>query len=549
MKHNYLIFFLFFFTTTGFAQALEQDRLALVALYNSTIGANWYNNTGWAVPGSPGDNPCGWYGVTCEGGRVTGLNLSNNMLTGTLPLDLGNLSALKILDLDQGIGLSGDGDLQLHTGWIRGALPVTIGNLNNLEYLDLGGNFFKGSIPGNIGNLVKLRYLDISYTPEDAGFDPYGLLTGVIPSELGNLLNLIHLDLHSQNLNGPIPLGIVNMLGLEYLNLSYNDLSGVIPQDLGRLSKLLFLDLSFWGYLREHKFGLLSGDIPDLSDLPSSAYVYVYGNSFTFNGMETNISRLKSYSNQAKIPMYGYFPLSSSSGQGGMLFVEAGGILANNTYKWYKNGVLVASNIGIPYFNAYELGTFRVEVTNSIATELKLVSDNYTVSPLPVTLTSFLGKTSSIGNFLTWQTTTETTNKGFEIERSKDAINFENVGFIDGNGDSKATNDYGFLDRNPFPLSYYRLKQIDYDGKFEYSRIIYLKKDNSVLSVYPNPAKDQLFVSGLEKEESITIHNIDGRKVIDQKISSFQPINTSTLSNGLYIIKIGDQTSKLVIQN
>ncbi len=311
------------------------------------------------------------------------------MLTGTLPLDLGNLSALKILDLDQGIGLSGDGDLQLHTGWISGALPVTIGNLNNLEYLDLGGNFFKGSIPGNIGNLVKLRYLDISYTPEDAGFDPYGLLTGVIPSELGNLLNLIHLDLHSQNLNGPIPLGIVNMLGLEYLNLSYNDLSGVIPQDLGRLSKLLFLDLSFWGYLREHKFGLLSGDIPDLSDLPSSAYVYVYGNSFTFNGMETNISRLKSYSNQAKIPMYGYFPLSSSSGQGGMLFVEAGGILANNTYKWYKNGVLVASNIGIPYFNAYELGTFRVEVTNSIATELKLVSDNYTVSPLPVTLTSF----------------------------------------------------------------------------------------------------------------------------------------------------------------
>jgi len=549
MKHYYFLLALVLSVSTSFAQTLEDDRLALVALYNSTDGVNWYNNTGWTVPGSPGDNPCGWYGVTCEAGRVTGLNLSTNMLAGTLPFDLGNLSALKILDLDQGIGVMENGDLEVHTGGIGGALPAIIGNLINLEHLDLGGNFFTGSIPANIGNLVKLRYLDISYIPIDSGFDPYGLLTGVIPDELGSLLNLTHLDLHSQNLNGAIPLWIANILGLEYLNLSYNDFNGVIPPNLGKLSKLLFLDLSFWSYFREHEFGLLSGAIPDLSDLPTSANVYVYGNSFTFNGMETNISRLESYYNQAKIPMYGYFPLSSSSGQGGMLFVEAGGTLANNTYKWFKNGVLVATNIGNPYFNADELGTFRVEVTNSIATQLKLVSDDYTVSSLPVTLTTFSGKTSSEGNLLTWKTTSETNNKGFQIERSADAKTFENIGFVDGMGDNRGDKTYTFLDAKPYFKTYYRLKQLDWDGKSEYSRIITVKQDKTKLSVYPNPAKSEFFVSGLDREEAVEIRNSEGRVMLEQKVNPAQPVRTDKLLNGLYLIKVGGETRKIVIQN
>jgi hypothetical protein len=72
------------FSFWTFSQSLEGDRLALVALYNATNGANWWLNTGWTVPGSPGDNPCGWYGVTCTSGRVTGLDLSNNSISGYL---------------------------------------------------------------------------------------------------------------------------------------------------------------------------------------------------------------------------------------------------------------------------------------------------------------------------------------------------------------------------------------------------------------------------------------------------------------------------------
>lgn len=237
---------------------------------------------------------------------------------------------------------------------------------------------------------------------------------------------------------------------------------------------------------------------------------------------------------------------------GGYLSVDAGGNDIYNTYKWYLNGGLLQTNVGYSVFRTDNLGTYRVEVTNSIATQLTLISEDYNVTyipAMPVTLSSFSAKKQSTGNILTWQTTSETTNKGFEIERSKDAVNFENIGFIDGNGDSKATNDYSFLDKNPFTLTYYRLKQIDYDGKFEYSRIIYLKKDNAALSVYPNPVKGQLFVSGLESEENVTMHTLEGRLILDQKLQPSQPINTSKFSSGLYIIKVGEETRKVVIQN
>jgi hypothetical protein len=190
-----------------------------------------------------------------------------------------------------------------------------------------------------------------------------------------------------------------------------------------------------------------------------------------------------------------------------------------------------------------------MEVTNAIADRLTLFSTFVELPSFPVTLTSFSGKTSSEGNLLTWKTTSETNNKGFQIERSADAKTFESIGFVDGLGDNLGDKTYTVLDANPYFNTYYRLKQLDWEGKSEYSRIITVKQDKTKLSVYPNPAKNEFFVSGLDREEAIEIRNAAGRVVLEQKVNPAQPVRTDKLLNGLYLIKVGEETRKVIIQN
>jgi Leucine-rich repeat (LRR) protein len=188
---------------------------ALIALYNSTNGANWYKNTGW----NESYTPCSWYLVTCENGHIVNLYLGGNQLTGSIPAALGNLSNLTSLDL----------------GWnqLTGSIPAALGNLSNLQELFLSYNQLTGSIPAELGNLSNLQYL----------FLLDNQLTGSIPAALGNLSNLTSLVLDSNQLTGSIPAEIGNLSSLAYLHLSYNQLTGSIPS-LSTLTALSWLDLS-----------------------------------------------------------------------------------------------------------------------------------------------------------------------------------------------------------------------------------------------------------------------------------------------------------------
>lgn len=601
MKIFYVFIFLLLSVANGFAQTLENDRLALIDLYYAAGGSGWYISTGWNVPGSPGDNPCGWYGVTCENGRVTEVEFPSLEIIAPMPSSIGNLTALKSLVLE------GSGP---EFGHLEGIIPAVFTNLINLEKLNLSGNVLlnieiissltklkylsitppRGAFPVQLSNLINLEHLYLTnydvFGPRDWGSIPtfFGNfsqlktlsiedlnITGPIPVELGKLANLETLLIRpvSHYSNGGssflIPVSLGNLTKLKSLTISNGVIFGAIPADLGNLSNLEILDLSnnkltgpipaSIGQLTNIQTlnlsnNLLSGTIPSLSGITVAAKVYLNNNAFTFSGMEANISKLDTYGSQAKIPVYVEYPLRTLASSPGLMRVNAGGTTSNNTYKWYKNNVLVSTAVGNNYYYANQLGTYRVQVSNSLVPGLVLVSQNYLVDVImPVSLSNFSAKKQSSGNFLTWQTTSETTNKGFEIERSKDAINFENIGFIDGNGDSKANKDYSFLDKNPFPLTYYRLKQIDYDGKLEYSRIIYVKKDEAKLSFYPNPVKGELFISGLEKEENVTIHSLEGRLILNQKLLPSQSINTSNFSNGLYVLKVGGESRKVVIQN
>ncbi len=167
--------------------------------------------------------------ITDENSRVIGLLLSNSLLSGGLPPELGSLAALRWLDLSH--------------NQITGALPPELGNLTNLEGLLLSGNLLTGLLPSALGQLDNLRVVRLSGNQ----------LRGAIPSELGSLTRLQALDLSSNQLDGNIPPELGELTDLQSLDLSHNKLTGEIPARLGNLTSLRRLNLSNNG---------LSGEIP-----------------------------------------------------------------------------------------------------------------------------------------------------------------------------------------------------------------------------------------------------------------------------------------------
>ena len=129
---------------------------APIALYTSTNGAGWTNQSGWLTT----NTPCSWYGVTCDTGGVTQLSPGFNQLSGRIPPELGNLANLKAL--------------YLNSNQLRESIPPELGDLANLQYLDLGGNQLRGPLPQSLTNLHTLGnfYLDtvLLCLPDNSAF-------------------------------------------------------------------------------------------------------------------------------------------------------------------------------------------------------------------------------------------------------------------------------------------------------------------------------------------------------------------------------------------
>ncbi len=138
------------------------------------------------------------------------------------------------------------------------------------------------------------------------------------------------------------------------------------------------------------------------------------------------------------------------------------------------------------------------------------------ISPLPVELLSFTAKKRDANVIqLDWQTSSETNNLGFVVEKSNTGIHWEELAFIDGAGNSQDPKSYQTLDRDPFVgQNYYRLKQIDFEGSFEYSdiRVVnYEKEGDHFLKVFPNP-NDGFF--------TIRLHNPELKKAFIKLLDS-----------------------------
>jgi len=195
--------------------------------------------------------------------------------------------------------------------------------------------------------------------------------------------------------------------------------------------------------------------------------------------------------------------------------------------------VLASSNSSI--FNVYTLGSIG--------------SSNV----LPIELSSFNAKYENNIVHVWWETMSEINNDYFTIERSTDGFSFEKVGIVQGAGNSTIQNDYTFDDVNPYSgVSFYRLIQTDYNGKFEVFDPVSVKSkgaivDFEVLSVAPNPFSDQLKVQYSIQEEAnlvFELYSLSGSLIVHKDVQTSQGSATfefdqiTDIPSGVYIIKI-----------
>lgn len=200
---------------------------------------------------------------------------------------------------------------------------------------------------------------------------------------------------------------------------------------------------------------------------------------------------------------------------------------------------------GLTIGNSYR---FKVSATNGIGTGAESVASSLVV--LPVELVSFTATPLSKTNKLTWVTATELNNKGFDIQRSpqppKGAFDkWETLGFVKAEGKAAT---YTFEDNAPLSISYYRLRQVDFDGKETFSKVVSVSQTKGgSLSITPNPTSDKIQISvpndaSSDQTMGIRLYDLSGRQVLSQKSNGANTsLDLSNLAKGVYLLEVQAQ--------
>ncbi len=243
------------------------------------------------------------------------------------------------------------------------------------------------------------------------------------------------------------------------------------------------------------------------------------------------------------------------------------------TYQWVSNNgggfstpTASATNFTAPSVTANTDINIKLVVTDACGRKTiynNMITILFT-SPLPVSLTSFTAVNRVKSVDLAWSTASEKNNDYFSIERSSNGGEYTEIGRVIGSGNSTSSKFYKFSDPSPLaPIGYYRLKQMDFDGEFEYSKIVTVKRyGKDQLTVYPNPASPgemQLQLPLQTGDYEIRITSVTGTNQllhkgvmtsIEENVIALDP--ESALKPGVYILRLittdQDQVMKIVIQ-
>ena len=223
----------------------------------------------------------------------------------------------------------------------------------------------------------------------------------------------------------------------------------------------------------------------------------------------------------------------------------------DGTSKWKNRGNTLLSG-------DESYGTFRSSTSANLSQQYFTLGSTSQSNQLPVELISFTADAQEQTVQLVWETATEINNDYFEVQRSVDGINFKKIGEVAGNGNTVEVIRYEFVDQMPVSgISYYQLKQVDFDGAFEHSDKISVEWINAgfvagfvEVNLYPNPAPQgqaKLKVTGLRPSSTVTFKLLDmfGKPLMQQVLETdmlsqqgFMIQPRARLSTGVYVVSV-----------
>lgn len=212
---------------------------------------------------------------------------------------------------------------------------------------------------------------------------------------------------------------------------------------------------------------------------------------------------------------------------------------SDNGSTWTLNGICAASTPTV--------------VTRTNMNGFSQFGAAQSATPLPIELLSFTGYAEGDRNRLEWITASETNNDYFTLERSADGVNFLPIAIVNGAGNSNMIINYHAYDESPyFPISYYRLKQTDFNGDYSYSNIVTIASGGklpsalvSINSIYPNPSHNEFFLDFITSQDcvvDIEIIDMIGRIISFRRYSlegnTLVSLDGSNWAAGVYAIKV-----------
>lgn len=213
---------------------------------------------------------------------------------------------------------------------------------------------------------------------------------------------------------------------------------------------------------------------------------------------------------------------------------------------------------GAGFSNQSNAITFRIYGCNPTdgGGTLKIDEIQINAAVLPVTLLSFTAQPEGDRVQLAWSTTSEYNANRFVVERSRDLGEYTIVGEVTAKGTTDSRQYYGLTDLNPQPgINYYRLKQIDHDGTFQYVKPIsvILRSSEPVISVYPNPASpDQIHVrlwnADNAKVQLLTASGQLMQGLLDKKAGEADLTFAQPLPMGLYWLNVEEKGQRYIVK-
>ena len=338
------------------------------------------------------------------------------------------------------------------------------------------------------------------------------------------------------------------VLGGTQLWSLFSSSSLAVPNNANPLSPHGSADTTYWVFLGRYSginsLGYVSRLYSDCMDIPA--------------GMPSSNYNLKFYmtndSAAVNSPDSLFVTVSTNKGASWQTigsYSRVNGALT--AFTWVEKNIDLSAFAGQTIQIAFE---GQSELGNLFAVDDITVTANF---PLPIKLSTFTGTREGTKNILHWTTASETNNKGFELQRSANGKEFSAITFVSSkaiNGSSSAIINYNYNDEKPLAgTNYYRLRQLDNDGKESLSAVVILKSAQitkaEISRVYPNPVQDKLNIvlnTPSSEKVNISITDLAGKIISTKTIETVSgdnniQFNTAKLAKGTYFIKVNSSSN------